>query len=88
MSAADCATLEAAAATFWDKFYNVNQDRFFKDRHYLHREFPLLLAPNITVLEVCMHFTTQKQCESRSDWQRPALSSLRQSNDKQLASHI
>ena len=44
--------LEFAASTFWDNFYKSNRDRFFKDRHYLHREFPLLSTPEITVLEV------------------------------------
>lgn len=34
--------LEADAARYWHLFYLRNQDRFFKDRHYLDREFPLL----------------------------------------------
>jgi hypothetical protein len=44
--------LDANAALHWDNFYRSNSDRFFKDRHYLHREFPLLMAPGIAVLEV------------------------------------
>ena len=36
----------------WNTFYVENGDRFFKDRHYLENEFPMLLTPGITVLEV------------------------------------
>jgi hypothetical protein len=44
--------LEQNAAKHWDNFYLRNQDRFFKNRMYLSREFPLLAQPEITVLEV------------------------------------
>jgi methyltransferase-like protein 6 len=44
--------LEADAAKQWDLFYQRNADRFFKDRHYFDREFPQLLQPGTTVLEV------------------------------------
>jgi hypothetical protein len=47
------AKLDAEAASYWDRFYKRNKDRFFKDRHYLHREFPLLMTPGVSVLEVC-----------------------------------
>lgn len=38
----------------WDKFYKRNQNRFFKDRHWLQREFPDLAAldHNKTLMEV------------------------------------
>lgn len=44
--------LEQEAAKQWDVFYRHNQGKFFKDRHYFEREFPQLLEPGITVLEV------------------------------------
>lgn len=44
--------LDAQAAVHWDRFYKSNKDRFFKDRHYLHKEFPLLLTPELVILEV------------------------------------
>ncbi|KAL6768508.1 hypothetical protein ACKKBF_B11000 [Auxenochlorella protothecoides x Auxenochlorella symbiontica] len=49
--AATAAVLEEDAARYWDLFYQRNAGKFFKDRHYLDREFPLLLtAPCILEL--------------------------------------
>lgn len=35
---------EKDAKKLWEKFYKRNGDRFFKDRHYLDKEFPELLS--------------------------------------------
>jgi hypothetical protein len=37
---------ERTAGRHWDLFYKRNQDRFFKDRHYLLRDFPDLVPPS------------------------------------------
>ena len=44
--------LDNHAASNWDKFYLQNKTNFFKDRHYLAREFPELSSGKHIILEV------------------------------------
>lgn len=44
MNKEEAAALETHAAEHWDRFYTHFGDAFFKDRHYLRREYPALFA--------------------------------------------
>ena len=41
---------EKDARKNWDVFYKNNQDKFFKDRHYLAREFPHIFPEGVDVV--------------------------------------
>lgn len=52
------------AARYWDHFYRANQRNFFKDRHYLDREFPVLMQNGLVMLEVCLSMASGQDHQS------------------------
>ena len=52
MDKTEAEALETHAAEHWDRFYTHFGDAFFKDRHYLRREFPELFALADTAVPV------------------------------------
>ncbi|XP_065359576.1 tRNA N(3)-methylcytidine methyltransferase Mettl2 isoform X2 [Calliphora vicina] len=50
MPETDKEKFKSEADRFWDSFYGVHQNKFFKDRHWLFTEFPEL-APNKDISE-------------------------------------
>lgn len=44
--------LEQEAAKNWDTFYKLNQANFFKDRHWILREFPELLVESAATKKI------------------------------------
>lgn len=46
--------MESLSSQHWELFYSRNASKFFKDRHYLERDYPELFAhmpPNASMLE-------------------------------------
>ncbi|XP_008276924.1 tRNA N(3)-cytidine methyltransferase METTL8, mitochondrial [Stegastes partitus] len=49
----DQGKFDTEACQYWDKFYEVHQDKFFKDRRWLFLEFPELLPSGDRASNLC-----------------------------------
>ena len=57
---------EREASEFWNSFYGIHQNRFFKDRHWLFTEFPELAPDFVDTETVTEHKSSDLQIKGPS----------------------
>merc|ERR1719341_1042540 len=67
MAAEKAVEYEEKAGEFWDKFYSIHQNRFFKERNWLFTEFPDLAPGQIAGRERVFESTVRQAEEEQSE---------------------